>query len=143
MPSVQPAQLISRIPLAALCVALSAWMPLSASAAQPESSAQAAPADDGWRRTVDGWERMESWSRGPVARRTWRTSHHSVVSVENEAVPARRSDFHPAILVVLQLLAVTGAYSLIPATIARRNEPADRNGVEPALNGHRAGVLVA
>jgi hypothetical protein len=140
MPQVQPAQLIFRIQLIVFFAGLSACVLPAAHAAQAENALQAAVPDDGWRRTADGWERIESWHIAPVARAIQQAAH---LSASSEAVPARRSDFHPAILVVFQVLAVTAGYSLLPLFQRRPEAGPAFNGVHSAIVAQSAGVLAA
>jgi len=65
--------------------------------------------DDGWRRTVQGWERIESWTR------TQTTSLHDYrFDADDRSVPQdERRDFHPAVLGGLQILVVGSALFIL------------------------------
>lgn len=70
----------------------------------PASAAdEAQSADDGWRRTALGWERTGTWTEP--------TNHgrprDRFLFAEESRQVADRWDFHPALLVGLQLVAVT------------------------------------
>jgi hypothetical protein len=71
--------------------------------------------DAGWRRTSVGWERLAppvlAW-RGSDSRAASSAAGPEVPLPRTE--PAIRWDFHPAILALLLLLAVTTAFGLFP-----------------------------
>lgn len=74
----------------------------------------AATADDGWRRTVDGWERIEDLH---------------IIRREATAEPkasASRWDFHPAALALLQVVATAAAYATA--------KPGRRSGDQSAVS---------
>jgi len=66
-------------------------------------------ADDGWRRTSQGWERAEGLSAlgsPPVQRR--------FVFSEDRRQAKTRWDIHPGLLVAVEVLLVTGAFLAWP-----------------------------
>jgi hypothetical protein len=67
------------------------------------------PADDRWRRTANGWERMD-----------WKTpAAYAPAPVPPPPNPPRY-DIHPAVLALVQILAATLVFSLFPPAEARR-----------------------
>ncbi len=75
-------------------------------AGQAEAGDDAQASSDGWRRTAQGWERIEAW------RHASRTKVDFLVSDESAAAPAVRWDVHPALLVALQGLAIALAFAV-------------------------------
>lgn len=65
---------------------------------------------DGWRRTANGWERHEDWYmeslRAAYPRRDYFTSD------QQREPSAARWDFHPAVLVAIQGLAIAVGFGL-------------------------------
>ena len=63
--------------------------------------------DDGWRRTVNGWERIEQFRQPDEAASDYHFTH---------LAPGRTFDVHPLALAVGQLSVVLVAYCLCPAS---------------------------
>ena len=78
------------------------------------SSEQAQSADDGWRRTANGWE-LSRWSRQPHD--PLRACFHNR---DVAPMPQHRWDFHPAWLAAGQLAAVAGIILLQQTSQERR-----------------------
>lgn len=75
--------------------------------------------DDGWRRTVNGWEHIADWPEFASLAADWERSGWRVVTpadAEQVAlVPGWRLDFHPAVLAALMVAFL--------AALARFSEP--------------------
>jgi hypothetical protein len=88
-----------------------------------------ASADDGWRRTAHGWERIDSWTRAEAT-----SLHNYRFDVDHRPTSVdERRDFHPLVLVVLQVL--IGGVALFLLSPNRRS-----NGDQTPLSivpGHR------
>jgi hypothetical protein len=90
--------------VAGMAIVLSGLPAYEAQAADEARSAEESlSADDGWRRTALGWERTGAWTE-PTNH--GRPRDRFLFADENRQ-PADRWDFHPALLVGLQLVAVT------------------------------------
>ncbi len=65
--------------------------------------------DDGWRRTAQGWERIDSWTRAQT------TSLHDYRfdAVDRSVSYEERRDFHPAVLGGVQMLIVGAALFIL------------------------------
>lgn len=66
--------------------------------------------DDGWRRTAQGWERMESWT----APQSTALYGYRFDTNDRPAGHDRRTDVHPAVFLGLLLLVVGAALLLLP-----------------------------
>jgi hypothetical protein len=70
------------------------------------------PSADGWRRTANGWEHQEDWYvqslRAAYPRREFLHANTP------NSPPATRWDFHPAMLAILQGLAIAAAFRVWP-----------------------------
>ena len=86
--------------------------------------------DDGWRRTVDGWERLEDLHAAANANSAPQQYHFAPPSEE----PSRPRDMHPLALAVMQLSVVLVSYCLFPASLKGRAD---------SLKPNRAGVRSA
>lgn len=91
-------------------------------------------ADDGWRRTTAGWERVELWAAPK--------DHEFQGNFEFRPQPPEshpRWDVHPGILALGQLLVVIGTFSL--CRVARRYGRVARadKGASGSLSESRAG----
>jgi hypothetical protein len=91
------------------------------------AAADPVPADDGWRRTASGWERIDQPS--PSA------------SEPNEATS--RHDTHPAVLALGQLLASLVALSFLPVQRSGGAVPHSRDWPELVAASFRASVFGA
>src|SRR5262245_18858095 len=89
-------------------LSLSRVAPVFVAAALMAMAANFQGAGDNWRRTADGWERVESWRVTPPA--PTRTA---------AAVASARWDVHPAVVVLVQGVAVLAAMIVFP----RPNSP--------------------
>ena len=109
-----------------------------ASAADEARAAdEAQSADDGWRRTALGWERTAAWTEP--------TNHgrprDRFLSADENRQSAARWDFHPALLVGLQLVAVTLGFAAWPPTSARTT--AENKGTGDSLRHSSQGRAAA
>jgi hypothetical protein len=82
-------------------------------------------ADDGWRRTTLGWERTPIWG-GPVHG----ALHSQFIFGEEVRDKAGRWDFHPALLVAIEIMVVAGGFLLWPTGQGYDTQP---NGDQGAL----------
>ena len=97
---------------------------------EARSAEESLSADDGWRRTALGWERTGAWTEP--------TNHgrprDRFLFADESRQPAERWDFHPALLVGLQLAAVTlgfAAWSHAPV----KTPVAENKGAAGSLGG--------
>ena len=88
------------IRLIAFCslLAMCGWL-LTANA-EPNGAVTVSTQEDPWRRTPNGWELVNRWDRSP--------------SGSNAAGFSIRLDSHPAVLALVQSLAIVAAFALFP-----------------------------
>lgn len=90
---------------------------------------EASAVDDGWRRTVDGWERKETWNLNPMSPAA------PSISVHGERPKSLSSiDFHPAILALAQVLLIAAGFALWPVRLVSRSRRVSPNGVETSVS---------
>ena len=96
--------------IAAVCTLTAFSFTSSAFAQLASATSDAAPIDDGWRRTANGWEQIAAWQ----------------VPATSSPVPARRLDFHPGAMALLQALVIAAAFRFFSGkTQAARNASPD------------------
>jgi hypothetical protein len=74
--------------------------------------------DDGWRRTPEGWERIDSWTTEVAANAADLDYPLSAPKFDDQAERGR-CDSHPAALAFAQLLAVGAAFFFFPRFLPR------------------------
>jgi hypothetical protein len=100
-----------------IALGLLAALVVTAALASP-AAAEEVQADDGWRRTAYGWERIDQWHAPSVPRGG--VSEHYVPPPPGEAPPFA---IHPALLVFIQIAATGLAVTLLsPAGACNREK---------------------
>jgi len=110
---------VALVAAAGLVLALS-----NCSLADDAQARDAQAGTDMWRRTAHGWERIDRM-RDELAH--YRTPDDFFVTDELTRPPAPRWDFHPAWLVVLQVIAIAAAFGRF-GTSAQRASGNSRGG---------------
>lgn len=100
---------------AVLSIAGTATAVDSASAEGATSNVPATSADDGWRRTASGWEKISDWPRP--------ADGYSNSATLGSWMPAQRVDFHPAGLALLQTLATAAAFTAFSVKTQKHSKP--------------------
>jgi hypothetical protein len=90
-----------------------------------------AGADDGWRRTAQGWERIDSWTEAQTT-----SLHDYRFNADNHTTSVdERRDFHPVVLGALQMLIVGAALFILSPN---RRSNGEETSVRISLGHHRA-----
>jgi hypothetical protein len=97
---------------------LSIGLVLSAPACGHDASPAEAAADDGWRHTSQGWERIDQWQTTHVSpfASYWHESEADE-SLTDPSTSMRLGQLHPALLALIQMTLAGGALALFPATV--------------------------